>query len=447
VDQPLIEQRALDIADAVRNGRVEPVKVVDVFLERIDQIDPDIGAFRSLRRDAVRAEAEELGRRSDLAELPFAGVPIAVKDNVDVQGESTRDGSAAFPDVPADEDHELVRRLRAAGALIVGKTNMPEFGLWPMTDSAFGVTHNPWDRRKGAGGSSGGSAAAVAAKMVPLAHGNDGAGSIRIPSSICGTYGIKPGHGVVPTLEHHWFDMTENGPIATSVDDAAVMLSVMAARADFANVSTPDRRLSIAVSTRPPLQGIRVDKAVKEAVMAVAASLGREGHRVIPADPPYNASARTSAIARWFAGAVEDAQERDRSLLEKRTRAHLRAGALALKMGLVRDSQAEKWHERVRPMFEQYDVILMPTLSSVAIDVGPWKERSWLRSVWTSLYFAPFTGLWNFAPFPAASIPASIVNGIPVGVQIVGGPGREATILSLSKEIERLRPWPRHAPL
>jgi amidase len=447
MDDRMLEQRAVDIVAGVHAGRTDPRKVVEAYLERIDLVDPDVGAFRSLRREAVRREAQELAQRADLVELPLAGVPVAIKDNVDVAGESTRDGSIAFPDTPASGDHEVVARLRAAGALILGKTNMPEFGLWPMTDGAFGVTHNPWDRSKGAGGSSGGSAAAVAAKMVAIAHGNDGAGSIRIPSAICGTYGIKPGRGLVPTLEHHWFDMAENGPITTSVDDAALMLSVMAADEGFAAVSTPDRRLRVAVSLRPPLQGLRVATEVKQAVMSIAELLSREGHRVTPEDPPYNASARSAAIARWMAGAVEDGIGKDKSLLEKRTRAHLRAGAVALRMGLVRDAQVQKWHKRVLPMFDKYDVILMPTLSRPALEVGPWKDRSWLRSVWTSLTFAPYTGLWNFAPFPAASIPAGSVDGLPVGVQIVAGPGREATILSVSKEIERLQPWPRHAPL
>ena len=447
MDAPLLEQRAVDIAEAVRDGRSDPLKVVETFLERIEEVDPDIGAFRSLRSEKVRAEAEELAKRSDLSELPLAGVPIAIKDNIDVAGESTRDGSAAYPDEPAAADHELVARLRSAGALIVGKTNLPEFGIWPMTDSVFGTTRNPWDRSKGAGGSSGGSGAAVAAKMVPIAHGNDGAGSIRIPSAINGLFGIKPGHGVVPTLEHHWFDMAENGPIATSVDDAAVMLSVMAARQEFADISTPDRRLNIAVSTRHPLRGMPVGKAMKEAVASIAGMLGREGHRVIPDDPPYNTSARTAALARWLAGPIEDVQEHDRSLLEKRTRAHIRAGALAMKLGLVRDAQAEKWHNRVRPFFDRYDVVLMPVLAHPALDVGPWNERSWVRSTWSALTLAPFAGLWNFAPFPAASIPATQVNGVPVGVQIVGGPGAEKTILQVAKEIERLQPWPRHAPL
>lgn len=447
MEEPLVDRSAVEIAVAVRSGSDIPLKVLDAFLARIDEVEPRIGAFRSLRRDAVRAEAEELAVRVDLTDLPLAGVPIAVKDNVHVAGESTRDGSAAYPDEPVSQDHAAVDRLRSAGALIVGKSMMPEFGLWPTTDGVFGTTRNPWNTERGAGGSSGGSAAAVAAGMVPLAIGNDGAGSIRIPAGVCGLYGIKPGHGVVPTLEHHWFDMTENGPLATTVGDAALMLSVMAARPDLATVGTPDRRLKIAVSTLPPLRGIHVQREAKEVVLDVADKLAREGHRVMPDDPPYNASARTSAIARWFAGAIEDAQGIDDAQLEKRTRAHLRAGALAMKMGLVKDAQAQKWHQRVAPFFDKYDLVLMPTVAGTALDVGPWKERSWLRNVWTSLNFAPFTGLWNFAPFPAASIPGGSADGLPLGVQIVGPPEAEGLILSLSKEIERLKPWPRHAPL
>lgn len=438
---------AIELAADVHQGRIDPLKVIELYLERIDERQPSIGAFRKIRREAALAEAESLGRRDDLNALPLAGVPIAIKDNVDVEGETTLLGSSAVPKAPALSDHEMVRRLRAAGAIVIGKSTMPELGLWPTTDGSFGMTRNPWNAQRGPGGSSGGSAAAVVANMVPIAHGNDGAGSIRIPSAVCGTYGIKPGHGLVPTLEHHWFNMTENGPIATTVDDAALALSVMAAQPELARVETPDRRLTIALSTRPPLRGIRVQREVKDAVVTMGEALQREGHRVVLDDPPYNASARTSAIARWFAGEVEAAHGIDREKLQKRTRGHLRAGALALRLNLVRDSQAQKWHRRVRPLFERYDVVLMPVVSATALDAGPWCERSWLRNAWTSLNFAPYTGLWNFALFPAASIPAGFKDGLPLGVQIVGGPGREATILSLSKEIERLRPWPRHAPL
>lgn len=447
MELPLVEKSALEIAAGVREGRLEPVKVLETFFDRIDEVEPRIGAFRSLRRTAALVEAEELAKRGDLSELPLAGVPVAIKDNIDVMGESTRDGSAAYPDIPASREHELVQRLRAAGALIVGKSAMPEFGIWPMTDSAFGTTRNPWNTERGAGGSSGGSTAAVASKMVPIAHANDGAGSIRIPAATCGLFGIKPGRGVVPTLEHHWFDMAENGPVATSVADAATMLSVMAARPEFAEVSTPDRRLRIAISTRPPLRGMRVAKEAKETVMSVAGTLQREGHRVELEDPPYNAGARNAALARWLAGAVEDAQGKDKKLLEKRTRTHVRAGALALKLNLVRDSQPPKWHERVTPFFDKFDLLITPSLAAPSLDVGPWKDRSWLRNAWASLNFAPFAGLWNFAPYPAATVPSGFMDGHPLGVQVVGGPGREALILSLSLELERLRPWPRHAPL
>jgi amidase len=225
------------------------------------------------------------------------------------------------------------------------------------------------------------------------------------------------------------------------------MLSVLANKKELGGVQLPDRRLNIALSTRPPLRGVKVDRAVKDAVVRVGEALQREGHRVIADDPPYNASARTSAIVRWLAGALDDLDLVERSELEPRTRRHLRAGELALRFHLLRDAQAERWHRRVMPMFERYDVVLMPTLARVSLDVGPWSERSWLRNVWAALNFAPFTGLWNFAPFPAASVPAGIHQGVPEGVQLVAGPGGESTILSLAKHIENISPWRRHASL
>lgn len=438
---------AAEIAEAVRARREEPAKVVALHLERIDELQPRLGSFRTIRREAALREAEQLGKRSDLEDLPLAGVPVAIKDNIEVRGEPTLHGSEAFSDALADHDHEVSRRLRDAGAVIVGKTNLPELGLWPSTDGRYGIARNPWDTSKASGGSSGGAAAAVSSGMVPIAHGNDGAGSIRIPSAVCGTYGIKPGHGLVPQNRCHWFEMTENGPITTTVHDAATMLAVMAGRPDLAKVDVPDRRLKIALSTKPPLKGLRVDRAVKDAVLSVGEALQHEGHSVIPADPPYNASARTSAIVRWLAGALEDRDLFDRNKLEPRARRHMRAGEIALKLNLLRDTQAERWRKRVGPFFERYDLVILPTVARVSLDVGPWAERGWSRNVWTSLNFAPFTGLWNLAPFPAASVPAGLHEGLPVGVQIVGPPRSESTILALSKQIEDLRPWPRHAPI
>src|SRR5436305_8991369 len=252
------EWTATALADAVRRGAVTPRELATEALRRIDRYDEGLGAFQLVRRERCLAEADQVDVAVD---LPLAGVPIAVKDNVDVAGEPTRDGSLSTPETARDADHEVVRRLRVAGAVVVGKTRVPELCVFGATDSPFGVTRNPWDRDRTPGGSSGGSAAAVAAAMVPVAHGNDGMGSVRIPAACCGLVGIKPGAGVVPVDlgANGWYGMAENGALATTVADAAVLLSVLADRPELRAVASV-RALRVAVTTNSPLVGLPVDK-------------------------------------------------------------------------------------------------------------------------------------------------------------------------------------------
>src|SRR5689334_5145603 len=214
---------ATEIAAQVRAGRLSPRQVVEQCLARIAEADPAIGAFQVVAAEAARRAADALAERADLDTLPLAGVPVAVKDNLDVAGLPTRHGSAATPATPATEDDVLVRRLRAAGAVVVGKTRMPELAIWPFTESsAFGGTRNPRDLSRNAGGSTGGGAAAVAAGLVPLALGSDGGGSLRIPAANCGVVGLKPARGTVPLAGgavDHWYGCTAYGPIAATVAD------------------------------------------------------------------------------------------------------------------------------------------------------------------------------------------------------------------------------------
>src|SRR5699024_10562525 len=209
-------------------------------------------------------------QRSDLAELPLAGVPVAIKDVLAVEGESVRFGSAATPQAPSTADDELVARLRRAGAVVVGITAVPELCIFPTTDSTFGITRNPWDRSRTPGGSSGGSGAAVASGMVPIAHGTDGLGSIRIPSANCGLVGIKPGRALLPAEDGaaSWFGMSESGPLATTVADAALMLSVLADDPALADPA-PAPGLRIGVSADTPSPVTRLDGALAAALEQV----------------------------------------------------------------------------------------------------------------------------------------------------------------------------------
>src|SRR3954466_1351932 len=258
---------ATEIADRVRAGELSAVEVVRAHLRHLAEADPRLGAFRAVRTEAALAEAAAVDASPRRAELPLAGVPIAVKDNVAVTGEVSTDGSLAHDPAPATTDHAVVARLREAGAVVVGITRVPELCIYSATDGPGTVTRNPWDTARSSGGSSGGSAAAVAAGVVPLAHGNDGMGSLRLPAAACGLVTLKPGRGVVPgpVGADDWCGMAENGVLATTVADLALAHAVLAGE-EPGPVPDPGRPLRIAVSTRSPLPGVRADAETIAAV-------------------------------------------------------------------------------------------------------------------------------------------------------------------------------------
>lgn len=439
---------AREIAEHVRSGAWNPVDVVSDALTRIADGDPRLGAFQVVRAQAASSEARELAGRADLATLPLAGVPVAVKDNVPLAGEPMRDGSAATTGQPSPADHEVVRRLRAAGAVVVGLTRVPELCLFAMTDSVFGLTRNPWDRSRTPGGSSGGSAAAVAGGLVPIALGNDGLGSIRIPAACCGLVGLKPGLGVVPAAvgANSWFDMAENGPLATTVADAALMVAVLAARPELAEVREPERPLRIAVSLRPPLVGVRADLEHLRAVVATARRLESAGHTVVADDPPYPANPMPT-LARWFAGASWDAEGLDRSLLGGPARRHAAIGDAVRRRGMVRDEDRSSFRQACAGFFGSYDVLLTPVLAAPPIEAARWGSRPWAWTAAASARYAPYSAPWNLAQYPAMAVPCGFHPrlGLPLSVQLVGPDGAESRLLGLAAQIERLAPWPRTA--
>ena len=438
----MIGRSATDIAAAVRAGEVTAEEVVAGHLDRIARLNAELGAFVRVRAAAAAAEARAVDARTDRAELPLAGVPVAVKDCVSVAGEPMSYGSAAFPRVPRNHDHPLVARLRAAGAIVVGLTNLPELAIYPFTDSVYGVARNPWNPRRTPGGSSGGAAAAAASAMVPLAHGTDGLGSVRIPAAACGLFGIKPGTGIVPgdLGETGWFGLSESGSLATTVTDAALMLGVMAGTSY--SVAEPGP-LRIAASVRPPGPGIMIHRSSSAPVRACAELLGKSGYEVTDADPPYPGWLVPVLLSYWAAGPAEEAA--GHAGLEPRTRRHVRAGELAARVRPPRASDRARLRVALASFFDRYDVLVMPTLARPCPPARRYGERSWLRSVATALMFAPMTGVWNLAGFPAASVPVP-GPGLPGAVQLVAAPGREQALLALGAQLERLNPWRRHAP-
>jgi len=438
------EFTATAISAAVRAGECSAVDAVTESLRRIARRDAAIGAFVIVREQAALAEARVLQARPDLASLPLAGVPIAIKDNIAVSGEALRNGSRATSSTPAASDHPVVTRLRGAGAIVVGITAVPELCIWGSTDSPISMTRNPRDCSRSPGGSSGGSAAAVASGMVPVAHAADGLGSIRVPAASCGVFGIKPGLGLVPAQlgPNAWYSMAENGPLATTVADAALVLSVMADRSELADPAPPPRPMRIAIAVGSPLTFLRTDKHWISAAEVIGELLTTLGHTVTPIRLRY---AVIAPISRWLAGPAADAAGLDRSLLQSRTRRHLEIGSLA--RHIVRDNQLPPIERRAQDVFDQFDAVLTPTLAHPPPLLSIRSNQSWIRNVLADSRFAPYSAQWNVLGYPAASVPTGRhpISGTPMAVQIAATRGRESTILSIAGQIEQHQPWPRLA--
>lgn len=452
---------AAAIAADVRSGRRTAVDAVRDSLARIGEFDGDIAAFQVVRGDRALAEAAAVDARADRGDLPLAGVPIAIKDNVPVAGEPMRVGSAATSDAPQAEDHPVVARVREAGAVVVGITRVPELCVFGATDSVYGITRNPWDLARTPGGSSGGSAAAVAAGMVPIAHGNDGMGSVRIPAACTGLVGLKPGPDVVPAhlgfasdpAAEDWYSMSENGPLATTAQDAALLLSVMAADPSLARLQEMPERLHVAVCFRPPIAGISVDPAWAAAADSLASLLRRTGHDVRQADPmpatdiASNAAA-IAGLARWFAGTAADADTLDGARLEPRVRRHARIGRLIRRTPAMSERLRQSWIDRADSFLSEHDILVTPALAQPPIDARRWFSGGWSSTMLANARYAPFAAPWNAAGMPAIVIPMGVhpQAGTPVAAQVVARRGRESLLLSVAAFVERERPWRRTAP-
>jgi amidase len=440
---------ALEMADLVRRREVSPVELIQAQLDRIEAVEPQINAFQLVRSEAALREASELADRRQLADLPLAGVPVAIKDNVAVSGEPTRLGSAATSQAPAVADDRLVARLRAAGCVVIGKTQLPELAIWPFTESvAFGATGNPWDLRRTAGGSTGGGAAAVVAGMAALALGSDGGGSIRIPAACCGAFGFKPGRGLVPVAggsTEHWFGLTEFGPIARTVADAAMMLDVLAGTTTYRDPRPVEQPIRIAFSDRHPLPGAKASPRVMIELDDVAAMLRNSGHSLVKESPPYPLTLGLRFNARWLSGIAQDAAGLDIDAVEPRTRQMVKLGRFF--SSRTRSASADPFGRRVARWFTDHDALITPTLTGGAAPIGAWDGVGWAKTmlgVGNQIYTPP----WNIAGLPAASVPfGHDDDGLPIGIQLVGPAGSEARLLSLAAQIEQLRPWPKLAPV
>ncbi len=443
---------AKQIARAVRRGDTSATEVIADHLDHLRRTDHQVGAFRTVRAAEALAEAEKVDDQPDLGNLPLAGVPIVIKENTPVAGIATFHGSEAAAEAVAEEDHELVRRLRGAGAIVLGTSRMPELGLWGSTDDAAVVTRNPWSLAHTPGGSSGGSAAAVSAGLVPIAHANDGLGSVRIPAACCGLIGLKPGRGVLPrgfSEAGEWFGLVEHGILATTVADAALGFAVLGGRTP--QPLTQPGRLRIAVSSRSPVNGVNPDEGNRTALHTAAKLLTDCGHDTVAADPRYPTSLGLKGLFTWFAAAYRVVEEGklDRSRLQPRTRRHAKLGELAWRRGWVREKDREDFREMSQAFFtdNSFDVLVTPVLAQAPLAARDWHRRGWLANLTANMRYAPYAAPWNITGFPALTVPVGVRHdGLPAAVQLVGPPGTELLLLAVAGQMELAAPWRRYAP-
>jgi amidase len=452
-------------AELLAGAEISSAELTAAVLAAIDAAQPTLNAFRVVRTEAALEEAAAADRRLAAGErAPLLGVPVAVKDDTDVAGESTPFGcSGEFP--PRPEDAELVRRLRRAGAVIVGKTTTPEFGQWPFTESpACGITRNPWNTDHTPGGSSGGSAAAVAAGLVAAAVGSDGAGSVRIPASWTNLVGIKPQRGRVST----WPDpeafngLTCNGPLARTTADAALMLDALTGNhpGDIhrpaphqepyaAAAARAPRPLRIALSLKPPFSGApaRLEPAVRERVEAVAATLESLGHGVEPAEPAYGLIG-FSFVPRGSNGVADwESRVPDRELLDARTRNSARHGRLLGGPILRAARRAEAlFQARVGRIFDRFDVVIAPTTAKPPPRIGAIEGLGDWQTDKVVVGACPYAWPWNVLGWPGISVPAGFVGDLPVGAQLLGPAGSEPLLLSLAGQLEGELRWSERRP-
>ncbi|WP_116041588.1 amidase [Amycolatopsis palatopharyngis] len=442
-------------AGMLAEGRVSAVRLATETFERIERAQPTLNAFRFLRQEQAMAEAALADRRLAAGErAPLLGVPVAIKDDVDIAGLPTAFGCAG--DFPLrDNDSEVVRRLKDAGAVIVGKTNTPEIGQWPFTEgSAFGSTRNPWHTGYSPGGSSGGSAAAVAAGLVPAALGSDGAGSVRIPAAWNNLVGIKTQRGLVPSAPEPelFHGLTVIGPLARTVADAALLLDVVAGtgrRHQDAAMRRPDR-LRIGLSTRIPFTATktRLDPVVRRAVARLAGALTELGHEVVPAEPRYGLIG-LDFLPRSLAG-VHDWVDRvpDTAALDPRTRANARTGSWLGGAALRLSRKAEPLlHRQVGAVFRDVDVLLAPTTATPPPRVGRFDGLTGWQTDQAMIAACPYAWPWNVLGWPGVNVPAGLTpDGLPLGAQLLGQEGTEERLISLAAELEAGQRWHERKP-
>lgn len=453
----------LDQIAALDNGDISAVDLVTETLHAIDAAEPAIGAYKIVRHQQALAEAAAADeRRAQGGHGALLGVPVAIKDETDLAGHPTSFGSRGeWPE--ATQDAEMVRRLREAGAVIVGKTHSPEFGQWPFTEGFEFQTRNPWNPAYSPGGSSGGASATVASGAVAASFGADGAGSVRIPASWTNLVGIKPQRGRISTfpMVDPFYGLTVYGPLSRTVRDAAYLLDVAtgshpddvhrpaAPAGTFADAAgrTP-RRLRIALSFKVPFSGVpaSVDPAVEAATRRLADVLAGLGHEVVELDPDYGLIG-LSFLPPSMVG-INDWAVRapDAAVLDPRTRSNARTGRIlrgpALKAALASRGYFAR---RIGAIFDKVDVVLAPTTAQAPLPIGAaGPGTSNHRTDQVIIQACPMTWPWNVLGWPSVNVPAGFIDGLPVGSQLMGPACSEELLISLASELEASERWFEH---
>jgi amidase len=455
---------ALELAAMVRAGEVSPSELAELYLERIERLDPQLNAFVTVDADGARAAARAAG--TEAAEAPFHGVPLPIKDLHETAGLRTTYSTKAYADNVPAFDQAVVRRLREAGFVVLGKTNSPELGTIAQTESELnGACRNPWDTRVTPGGSSGGAAAAVAAGLAPAAHGSDGGGSIRTPASCCGLVGIKPSRGRVSPAPYGsgLLGLGTSGPIARTVRDAAALLDAMAGyevgdsyvapepeRPFLAEADGEPGRLRIAITVEPPVQ-VPVDPECAAAARETADLLVSLGHDVVEATPPWQRDDLLPHFVRvWQVGPATVGID-DLSLLEPINRALAEdARETPSPDAALSVLRLQAFVRELVAFWADVDIVLTPTLALPPVPIG-WRfedtDGDPRLAFARQTLFTPFTPLVNVTGQPAVSLPLHWTpDGLPVGVQLIGRPFAEAVLIRLAAQLEQARPWADRRP-
>jgi amidase len=457
---------ACELADALRSRELSAVELLDQCLAAIDRLGPELNSVIWRNDEDARAAAAQADRRlADGERAPFLGVPLPIKDLTPVAGWPVTYGSNGAPAGVSDESELVVEALERAGFVLCGRTNTPEFGVITVAEnSRYGISRNPWDPTRSPGGSSGGAAASVAGGMFPIAHANDGGGSIRIPASYCGLVGFKPSRGRVPRLAQSWLGAVVEGVVARTVADAATVLDAIAGPDPLAwyNAPVPARPfaqepgatpgpLRIGLMAQAPL-GIPTDESCVAGARASAALLEELGHSIEEVEVPTISEELVPSFIALTQGGLADYEGVDWSAVEPHI-AHQRRAASELgaydyvvaarKLELLSRREVARWGR-------DFDVLLTPTSAILPPIAGAVLEAQHAtpdQPVLDVVASVSFTAFGNVTGLPAVSLPLHwSETGLPVGVQLVAGPWQDGPLLALSAQLEQARPWADRRP-